>query len=317
MTPSSQVMSEAIMTEKKFTLEFIVEQDEILLREFLHEKGISKRTLTAVKYDGGLLLVNGSEQTVRHTLKQGDSVTVQFPQEEPSVGLVPETGNLAIVYEDEAILIIDKPAGQGTIPSRDQPNGTVANFVAGKFEAEHVPSTVHVLTRLDTDTSGLVCLAKNRHIHHLLSEQMQKIGFKRSYIAFVEGYVKKDAFTIEQPIGRKDGSIIERTVRQDGQYARTDVQVLGRFERDGVQLTSVSLKLHTGRTHQIRVHLQWLGHPLAGDDLYGGSRGLLGRQALHCACIGFRHPLTNELMTFMSELPADLKQLETGSDQSK
>ncbi|MCM3743805.1 RluA family pseudouridine synthase [Sporosarcina luteola] len=310
-------MSDAIMNEKKFTLAFIVEQEQILLREFLHGKGISKRTLTAVKYDGGRLLVNGLEQTVRHMLRRGDAVMVEFPQEEPSVGLVPETGNLAIIYEDEAILIVDKPAGQGTIPSRDQPNGTVANYVAGKFKAECVPSTVHVVTRLDTDTSGLVCMAKNRHIHHLLSEQMQTTGFERSYIAFVEGYVQKDVFTIDQPIGRKDGSIIERMVRQDGQHARTDVQVLGRFERNGVQLTSVSLKLHTGRTHQIRVHMQWLGHPLAGDDLYGGSRGLLGRQALHCACIGFRHPLTNEPMTFMSELPMDLERLKTGVVQSK
>ncbi|MGG0669416.1 RluA family pseudouridine synthase [Lederbergia citrisecunda] len=303
------------MNEKNFTLEFIVGQDQILLREFLHEHGISKRTLTAVKYDGGRLLVNGTEQTVRHMLRGGDVVTVQFPPEVPSVGLVPETGNLAIVYEDEAILIIDKPAGQGTIPSRDQPNGTVANLVAGKFEAEQVPSTVHVVTRLDTDTSGLVCMAKNRHIHHLLSEQMQTTGFDRCYIAIVEGYIRRDAFTIEQPIGRKEGSIIERTVRQDGQYARTDVHVLDRFEQNGIPHTSVSLQLHTGRTHQIRVHMQWLGHPLAGDDLYGGTRKSIHRQALHCATIGFRHPLTNEPMTFTSLLPADMEQLKINRNE--
>ena len=297
------------MNVKKFTLEFHVEQDKILLREFLHGHGISKRTLTAVKYDGGQLLVNGEEQTVRHILRGGDVVTVQFPLEEPSAGLVPETGNLSIVYEDQAILIINKPAGQGTIPSRDQPNGTVANFIAGKFEAEHIPSTVHVVTRLDTDTSGLICLAKNRHIHHLLSEQLKTSGFERSYIAFVEGYIQEHNFTITQPMGRKDGCIIERTVRQDGQFARTDVKVLRQFESNGEQVTAVSLKLHTGRTHQIRVHMQWLGHPLAGDDLYGGTRRLIDRQALHCATIGFRHPLTNERMTFSSELPIDMEQL--------
>lgn len=310
MTPSLQVMSKSVMNEKRFTLGFIVDQDGILLREFLHDHGISKRTLTAVKYDGGRLLVNGMEQTVRHMLRRGDAVTVQFPPEEPSVGLVPETGKLAIVYEDEAILLIDKPAGQGTIPSRDQPNGTVANIVAGKFEAEHVPSTVHVVTRLDTDTSGLVCIAKNRHIHHLLSEQMQTTGFERRYTAIVEGYIGKDTFIIEQPIGRKDGSIIERIVRQDGQYARTDVHVLGRFEQNGVPHTLVSLQLHTGRTHQIRVHMQWLGHPLAGDDLYGGTHRLIQRQALHCTHVGFRHPLTNESMTFTSLLPADMERLK-------
>ncbi|XUX07657.1 RluA family pseudouridine synthase [Sporosarcina sp. UB5] len=292
-----------------FILEYVVEQDRVLLREFLHNHGISKRTLTAVKFAGGRLLVNGTERTVRHLLNRGDSVIVEFPPEEPSEGLIPETGNLAIVYEDNAILVIDKPSAQGTIPSRDQPSGTVANFVAGKFIDEHVPSTVHVVTRLDRDTSGLVCMAKNRHIHHLLSEQMQTIGFERRYFAIVEGYIKKDAFTIEQPIGRKDGSIIERTVRQDGQYAKTDVQVLDRFEINGEQYSSVSLLLHTGRTHQIRVHMQWLGHPLAGDDLYGGARTLIGRQALHCVSIGFRHPLTNKLLSFTSELPGDIRRL--------
>ncbi len=236
---------------------------------------------------------------------------------QPSDGLVPEAGNLAIVYEDHAILIIDKPAGQGTIPSRDQPSGTVANLVAGKFEVEHVPSTVHVVTRLDTDTSGLICIAKNRHIHHLLSEQMKADGFERSYIAFVEGDIEEHDFIIEQPIGRKDGSIIERTVRPDGQYARTDVQVLDRFERNGVPHTAVSLRLHTGRTHQIRVHMQWLGHPLAGDDLYGGTHCLLTRQALHCARVSFRHPLTKELMTFTSGLPLDMGQLMPTPRQSK
>lgn len=316
MIRSLRAMIEKVMNEKKFTLEYNVEQDRILLREFLHGHGISKRTLTAVKYDGGQLLVNGAEQTVRHQLRKGDVVTVQFPMEEPSAGLVPEIGNLTIVYEDDAILIIDKPAGQGTIPSRDQPNGTVANYVAGKFEAEGVPSTVHVVTRLDTDTTGLVCLAKNRHIHHLLSEQMQMTGFKRCYLAIVEGYIGNGSFSIEQPIGRRDGSIIERTVREDGQYARTDVQVLSRFERSGGLYSSVSLKLHTGRTHQIRVHMQWLGHPLAGDDLYGGSLKLIGRQALHCAVIGFVHPLTKQPMTFTSGLPTDMEQLMADPDQS-
>lgn len=292
----------------RFTLNFIVEE-QVLLREFLHSKGISKRTLTAVKYDGGQLLVNGTEQTVRHIVRAGDTVTVQFPEEQPSDGLTPESGALNILYEDDAILIIDKPAGQGTIPSRDHPAKTIANYIAGKFIEEKVPSTVHIVTRLDTDTSGLLCIAKNRHIHHLLSEQIQKTGFYRNYIAFAEGHIAEDEFIIEQPIGRKDGSIIERIVRLDGQYARTDGKTIGRFEQHGSKYTSVSLELHTGRTHQIRVHMQWLGHPLVGDDLYGGSRNLVNRQALHCATIGFKHPLTGAKLMFKSELPADLEKL--------
>ncbi|MDN4606870.1 RluA family pseudouridine synthase [Sporosarcina highlanderae] len=296
------------MSDNRFTLNFIVEEKN-LLREFLHAKGISKRTLTAVKYDGGQLLVNGTEQTVRHIVEVGDTVTVQFPREMPSDGLVLESGTLTILYEDEAIIIVDKPAGQGTIPSRDHPAGTIANYIAGKFMEEKVPSTVHIVTRLDTDTSGLICVAKNRHIHHLLSEQIRETGFYRNYVAFAEGHISMGAFEIEQPIGRKDGSIIERIVRSDGQYSKTVGKVLGHYELNGSKYTAVSLELHTGRTHQIRVHLQWLGHPLVGDDLYGGSRHLLNRQALHCASIGFRHPLSGNRHLFTSELPADLAML--------
>ncbi|QTD41232.1 RluA family pseudouridine synthase [Sporosarcina sp. Te-1] len=297
--------------DRRFRLDFIVEEDSILLRNFLQRKGISKKTLTATKYEGGAILVNGKEQTVRYLVGMGDTVSVLFPLEEPSEGLTPQEGELQVVYEDGSLLILDKPAGVATIPSRDQPSGTIANVVAGKFRRERVPSTVHVVTRLDRDTSGLLCIAKNRHIHHLLSDQMEKIGFHRQYIAFVEGHVSETSFTIERPIGRKDGSIIERTVREDGQYARTDVQVLGFHEKEGCQYTEVMLILHTGRTHQIRVHMQSLGHPLVGDDLYGGSLLLSSRQALHCASIGFNHPLTGHPLRFSSGLPLDLKRLAT------
>ncbi|MBB4824459.1 23S rRNA pseudouridine1911/1915/1917 synthase [Sporosarcina luteola] len=297
--------------DRRFRLEFIVEDDTILLRDFLQRKGISKKTLTATKYEGGSLLVNGQERTVRYSLGKGDSVTILFPMEEPSEGLAPEEGELSVIYEDSSILILDKPAGLATIPSREQPTGTIANLVAGKFRKEQVPSTVHVVTRLDRDTSGLLCIAKNRHIHHLLSVQMETIGFHRQYIALVEGHVAEPSFTIERPIGRKDGSIIERIVREDGQYARTDVAVLKYHEKEGYLYTEIMLVLHTGRTHQIRVHMQSLGHPLVGDDLYGGSLLLSTRQALHCSTIGFLHPLTGVPLRFKSTLPMDMRTLTT------
>ncbi|WP_203246015.1 RluA family pseudouridine synthase [Sporosarcina beigongshangi] len=293
----------------RFRLVFLVEEEGILLREFLHSKGISKRTLTATKYEGGHITVNGNEKNVRHPLEVGDEVAIIFPPEQPSEGLQPENGVLNIIYEDEALLVLNKPAGQSTIPSRDHPAGTVANFVAGKFVRNGLPATVHVVTRLDKDTSGLICIAKNRHIHHLLSEQMIASGFHRQYVAIVEGSVQEERFTIEQPIGRKDGSIIERMVRENGQFARTDVEVQQYFEKDGHELTTIALVLHTGRTHQIRVHLQWAGYPLAGDDLYGGSRRWIGRQALHCAVLRFTHPLTGTDMQFTSDLPADMHQI--------
>lgn len=293
---------------KRFELSFIVEEESIL-RDFLATKEISKRTLTAVKYEGGQLLVNEVERDVRYELKIGDRVKVLFPPEKLSDGLVAEEGNLEILYEDAAVLLIEKPSGQSTIPSFGHRFGTIANFLAGKFKNEQIPATVHVVTRLDHHTSGLLCVAKNRHIHHLLSKQLTNEMFQRSYEAIVEGHIETDKFTINEPIGRKDGSIIERIVRQDGQYAKTNVCVLERFEVDGHPFTHVRLTLETGRTHQIRVHMKWLGHPLAGDDLYGGKRTYISRQALHCTSLSFLHPITKEDLLFKSTIGQDMQNM--------
>lgn len=297
------------MTKRKneglFQLDFIVEK-RMILREFLAEQDISKTTLTAVKYGGGEILVNGAVQNVRYMAEPADRVTVIFPPEQCSGGLLAEDGDLAVIYEDDALLIVDKPAGQSTIPSRNHPSGTLANSICGKFAREKIQSTAHMVTRLDTDTSGIICAAKNRHIHHLLSKQMNEGLFDRKYTAIAEGVIKERRVTIEQPIGRKDGSIIERTVRADGQYAKTDA-VVKAVSQTGIGATVVDLTLHTGRTHQIRVHLQWLGHPLAGDDLYGAQEGDFPRQALHCSSISFFHPLTKERLAFTSPLPEDMQ----------
>lgn len=287
-----------------FQLTFIAEKNQIL-RRALAEWGISRRTLTAVKYRGGQILVNGHVQTVRHFLQTGDAVTVVFPLEERSPGLFSQKGPLTILYEDEAVLIVDKPAGQSTIPSREHPMGTLANTVAAHFEAGHTPATVHTVTRLDRDTTGLVCIAKNRHIHHLLSLEQKAKRMKRQYEALVHGCLHGSSWTINEPIGRKAGSIIEREVRSDGQAALTDVTVLENFQ----DYTHIRVQLGTGRTHQIRVHLSHAGHPLLGDDLYGGQQSLIHRQALHCCNLNFKHPVTQESLAFASPLPQDMQQL--------
>ena len=276
-----------------------------LLREALGEWGISKRTLASVKYGGGQILVNGAEVTVRHALEKGDAVTVIFPNEEHGKGLAAEDGQLDIVYEDEALLIVEKPPLQNTIPSREHPFGSLANIVAKHFNDHGIPSTLHIATRLDRDTSGLVCIAKNRHIHHMISMQQQEKKMKRRYEALVHGHVDKDEFTITAPIGRKNTSIIEREVREDGQFAETEVRVLQRL--DGY--SRITLQLNTGRTHQIRVHLTHIGHPLLGDDLYGGKRDLLDRQALHCMELELFHPVSGNKLFFSSSLNRDMQSL--------
>ncbi|TWT07310.1 RluA family pseudouridine synthase [Planococcus sp. CPCC 101016] len=276
-----------------------------LLREALGKWGISKRTLASVKYGGGQILVNGAEVTVRHTLKKGDAVTVIFPNEEHGKGLAAEDGDLEIVYEDEALLIVEKPPLQNTIPSREHPFGSLANIVAKHFNDHGIPSTLHIATRLDRDTSGLVCIAKNRHIHHMISLQQQEKKMKRRYEALVHGQLDEDKFTITAPIGRKNTSIIEREVREDGQFAETEVRVLKRLPG----FTHIMLQLNTGRTHQIRVHLAHIGHPLVGDDLYGGQRNLVGRQALHCTELELIHPVSGDKLFFSSSLNEDMQSL--------
>ena len=276
-----------------------------ILREALSGWGISKRTLASVKYGGGTILVNGEEVTVRHVLEKGDAVAVIFPNEELGAGLQAEEGPLDIVYEDEALLIVDKPARQNTIPSREHPEGSLANLVAGHFAAHGIPATLHIATRLDRDTSGLVCIAKNRHIHHMLSMQQKDKRMKRQYEALAHGSFASRKFTITEPIGRKGSSIIEREVRPDGQFAETQVEVLHTFP----EFSHVKLQLNTGRTHQIRVHLAHIGNPLLGDDLYGGKRDILPRQALHCRTLELVHPVSGKSMRFDAPLKADMDAL--------
>ncbi|MCZ8536555.1 RluA family pseudouridine synthase [Paenisporosarcina quisquiliarum] len=286
---------------KQFHLVFNV-TEPMLLREALALWGISKRTLTSIKFDGGCLLVNGQEKTVRHSLSVGDVVTVLFPYEEVSEGLIRQEGPLDIVYEDDVLLIVNKPPGQSTIPSREHPSHTLANYVAHYYEKMSIPSTVHILTRLDKDTSGLVCLVKNRHIHHIMNHGHV---MNKTYEAIAHGKVEKPFQQIIEPIGRKGDSIIEREVREDGLFAHTDISII----RQSFHFSHVRCLLHTGRTHQIRVHLAHIGHPIMGDDLYGGKLDLIKRQALHCASVEIKHPLTGEMLTIISPLPEDMKKL--------
>ena len=295
--------------EQRFTIQFTCEQQGQLLREAIAAYGISKRALTSIKYDGGEITVNGSEQNVRYVLSEGDLVRIVFPIEQSSEGLIPEYAPLNIVYEDEAVLIINKPPYMNTIPSREHPTGSVANHVLGYYKQQNIQSTIHIVTRLDRDTSGLMCIAKHRHVHHLLSEMQQNGQLHRQYEALVQGHVGSTHVSIVQPIGRKNTSIIEREVREDGQFAHTKLSTLRHFQYDGQPMSHVRLKLLTGRTHQIRVHCAFIGHPLVGDELYGGSRLHLPHQALQCVSLAFYHPILHKEMAFTCELNEQMTKL--------
>ena len=295
---------------KSFQLDWVVtaEQKGTILRDYLKQQQISRSALTDIKFQGGHILVNGEEVTVRYVVKEGDHVTVIFPKEQPSDGLIPENLPLEIMYEDESVIVIQKPAYVSTIPSREHPTGSIANRLAGYYKVNDIPSTVHVVTRLDRDTSGLMLVAKHRHVHHLLSEQQKQGRVSRLYEAFVHGNLCGSG-KIEAPIGRSSESIIEREVREDGQYACTLYKLLKQYG----DFTHVQLQLLTGRTHQIRVHMSYIGHPLLGDDLYGGSLDIMKRQALHCKQLTFYHPFKQETMTFVSDIADDMKAIVMGN----
>jgi 23S rRNA pseudouridine1911/1915/1917 synthase len=261
--------------------------------------------LTDIKFHGGAIYVDHQPVTVRHRLGEGETLRIVFPPELPSEGMAPEAIPLDIVYEDEYVLVVNKPPWMATIPSRQHPGGTLANALLYHYQQQRLESTIHVVTRLDRDTSGLVLIAKHRHIHHLLSTLQKQGKVARCYEAICHGRVDKDEGTIDAPIARKSDSIIAREVREDGQRAVTHFRVLQRFH----EYTHLSLRLETGRTHQIRVHLAHIGHPLAGDELYGGSREAISRQALHSKELSFFHPFKKQQYTFSCPLPDDMKRL--------
>ncbi|MBC1462914.1 RluA family pseudouridine synthase [Listeria welshimeri] len=282
------------------------EEDGLLLRTFLRSKHISKQLLTAVKFSAdGKIEVNRTEQNVLYQVQTGDNVRLTFPTEQQNERLLAEYTKLEVIFEDDFLLIINKPAGMASIPSQYHPSGSVANFVKGHYETQGLTSAIHIVTRLDRDTSGLMLIAKNRFAHARLSTFLQQGLLKRRYQALTSGILQEEAGSIEAPIGRKEVSIMERFVTPEGKYAKTNYEVLKRYRG----FDHVAIQLETGRTHQIRVHFSYIGHPLIGDDMYGGDTSMLQRQALHSCHLHLVHPVTEEYMAFDLALPDDLEEI--------
>ncbi|MDA7026115.1 RluA family pseudouridine synthase [Bacillus sp. CLL-7-23] len=280
----------------------------VLLKDYLRHLGISKRLLVDIKFGGGDLFVNGKHVTVRYVLQKGDELVIRFPLEKVSESLRPEIIPLDILFEDDHVLVLNKQPYLSSIPSREHPSGSLANGLIHYYRQNDYQATVHLVSRLDRDTSGVMLVAKHRFAHSLLSNLQKNGQVKREYRAIVQGLISEEQGTIDAPIGRKTDSIIERAVISEGQKAVTHFKVNNRIG----ELTDVSLHLETGRTHQIRVHMSHIGHPLCGDTLYGGSRALINRQALHSEKLTFIHPFTREELTFEAPTPQDIQQLLEG-----
>lgn len=272
------------------------------IKDYLTQRlSISHRTIVKLK-KGTFILLNGESVYVTEKLQTGDRLEIILMDEE-SENIIPEAIDLDIVYEDDYMIIINKLPGMPVHPTKGHFTGTVANALAYHYINEDKNIKIRPINRLDKDTSGLVMFAKNPHIQHLMSRE----GFhlNKKYIAVVEGTVEENKGTIDLPIKREAYNSIKRIVNEEGQKAITKYEVLEKNERASL----LSIDLVTGRTHQIRVHMSYLGHPLYGDSIYGGNTDLISRQALHAEKLYFSHPVNQIDMELLAKLPNDMESL--------
>ena len=283
--------------------------------DFLCHHGYSRHIRTWLKQHPGSVRLNGEEALFYFPLKNGDLLEISLEEEHPSENIVPVDLPIHIIYEDEDLMVIDKPADMPVHPSIGNYENTLANAAAWYFHRQDIPFVFRCIIRLDRDTTGLLILAKHMLSGAILSDQMKKRAIHRTYLAITEG--KTDpAGTIDSPIGRTDQSLILRQVdHENGDSActhylqkcwhpKTFYPETLPVPQDGLSL--VQLQLETGRTHQIRVHMTSIGHPLIGDTLYNPETALMNRQALHSYRLAFTHPVTGVSLEFTSPLPEDM-----------
>jgi len=274
---------------------------EILLNKFK----VSSRLLRKLKLNKRIFC-NQKEAWVNDILNIGDIVSIDITFEENNDKIKAEYCELDILYEDNCILAINKPAYMVVHPTCIHQDGTLANFVKGYLEKKGEVLTTRFINRLDRETSGVILFAKNEYTQDSLARQMMNGDLKKEYIAVVNGIIEKDSETIDLPIKREEGSIMTRTVATDGEYAVTHYTVIKRLE----DMSVVRLKLETGRTHQIRVHMKAIGHALVGDGLYSDIKtDKINRQALHATSIQFIHPVSGEKIKIEANIPNDIKKL--------
>ena len=276
---------------------------DTLLKKHL---GLSGTVVRRVKWLEDGILVDGVRVNTRYCPQEGQVLSVRLSDPERRSGIVPAPGPLDIVYEDEDLLVLNKAPGVPVHPGPGHFDDTICNFLLNYYDLKGIEGDAHPVHRLDRGTSGLLVVAKHPHAQEVLKEQLHTPQFRRTYLAVCEGVPQPPAGLIDAPLGPRDGSLVEQEVRPDGKAARTRYETLW---TDGV-CSLLRLELDTGRTHQIRVHMAHLGHPLVGDFLYGREAPeLIPRPALHSWQVTFRHPITAEELTFIAPLPRDMEAL--------
>ncbi|WP_152549152.1 RluA family pseudouridine synthase [Geomicrobium sp. JCM 19037] len=261
---------------------------------------MSSRSVKLLK-SCGKIRVNGERAHMGSLLQGKDRLKIHYPFIAPPAHFKPCALAVEILFEDDHLIAVNKPSGVKTLPGQGERGVSLAEQVIYYFQQTKQSGGVHPVSRLDQFTSGIVIFAKHRFAHDQLHKRLQEEVGKR-YVAIVDGKLRAEEQTIQQPIARKEGSIIERTVSSGGDPAMTHYRKVW----TGHDRTLLDVKLYTGRTHQIRVHMASIGFPITGDTLYGNASSHIARQALHCKSNTFTHPITNDRLHIEAPLPVDM-----------
>ena len=312
MTELADIPSGTKMEREDAAMERIIDyqisnvESGLRIEQYLRRKGYSYQNLTQLKKMPESILINGVWSYMKTPLSAGDRLTVHIQETESSPNIPAADLPLSIIYEDEDLLVVSKPAGMPIHPSLNNYHNSLANALMYYFEQQGKPFIFRCTNRLDRDTSGLTVIAKHLVSSSMLSSMAVRHEIQREYLAVVRGSITPASGTICAPLARAGSSLIERKVDfENGESAVTHYTVIG--EKNGHSL--VSLILETGRTHQIRVHLKYIGHPLVGDYLYNPDMEYIRRQALHSYRLSFCHPITGKQMEFTSPLPEDMSRI--------
>ena len=274
---------------------------DVLIKEF----HISKKLLVKLKNEKSYSLNNGFEYLDKK-VSINDTIKVNLDFEEEN-SVVKSPIPLNILFEDESMVIVNKPAFIPVHPSLNHYTDSLSNGVSYYFDKIGLKKKIRVVNRLDINTSGIVIFAKNQYVQEVLKTQKEKNQFEKTYIAILSGFLDKNKGTIEAPISRKKDSIIERMVNfENGIYSKTYFELLKNFEFKNRKLSLVKYTLETGRTHQLRIHSKYIGHPILGDTLYGDESDIISRQALHAYKISFIHPISKDKIEIVSKIPDDM-----------
>ena len=284
-------------------LEYVVKQEDInkTINKILEERFELSNRLFSKLIKNKRITVNNINIDTRQNAKIEDIIKIDLNYNEDNSNIVSKKMALDIVFEDDGILLLNKPAGIAVHPSILHYEDSLASGVKYYFENSGIHKKIRPVNRLDLNTSGLIVFAKNEYVQESLIRQMKNNNFTKEYLAIITGTLDNKKGKIDVPISRKENSIIERCVSEKGQRAITEYEVI----KNSKDMSLVKCKLLTGRTHQIRVHMAYIGHPLLGDTLYGTESTLIKRQALHCYKIAFIHPVSHKKLEFKIDMPKE------------